>query len=117
MEKVKGKDLNLLLEVDPGADEKTIKTAFRKKALTCHPDKNSDIKDAALFRELSDALKVLANPSTRRTRKEYDTILKLGRLMRMNGSDRGEFSEIDEMDSSWRKPFHSYKQCFGSISF
>ena len=110
MEKVKGKDLYLLLEVEPGADEKTIKTAFRKKALTCHPDKNSDIKDAALFREPSDALKVLANPSTRRTRKEYDTDLKARKANedeRMNESDRGEFSEIDEMDSSWRKPIHS----------
>ena len=69
--KVKEKYLYLHLEVEPGADKNTIKTAFRKKALTCHPDKNSDIKDAALFREPSDALKVLANPSTRRTRKEY----------------------------------------------
>ena len=36
------KDLYALLEIEPDADEKTIKKAYRKKALTCHPDKNPD---------------------------------------------------------------------------
>ncbi len=39
---LKEKDLYALLEIEPDADEKTIKKAYRKKALTCHPDKNPD---------------------------------------------------------------------------
>ena len=37
-------DLYALLEIETDADEKTIKKAYRKKALTCHPDKNPDNK-------------------------------------------------------------------------
>ncbi len=44
MERVKDLDLYQLLEVEQDADEKTLKTAYRKKALTCHPDKNPDNK-------------------------------------------------------------------------
>jgi curved DNA-binding protein CbpA len=44
MDRVKDLDLYELLEVEPDADEKTLKTAYRKKALTCHPDKNPDNK-------------------------------------------------------------------------
>ncbi|KAH6926954.1 hypothetical protein HPB50_024291 [Hyalomma asiaticum] len=36
-----------LLQVAVGADEKEIKSAYRKKALTCHPDKNPDNPRAA----------------------------------------------------------------------
>jgi curved DNA-binding protein CbpA len=44
MDRVKDLDLYQLLEVEQDADEKTLKTAYRKKALTCHPDKNPDNK-------------------------------------------------------------------------
>eukprot|EP00088_Acartia_fossae_P020911 TRINITY_DN2241_c0_g1_i2.p1 TRINITY_DN2241_c0_g1~~TRINITY_DN2241_c0_g1_i2.p1 ORF type:complete len:297 (-),score=88.69 TRINITY_DN2241_c0_g1_i2:197-1087(-) len=74
MDKVKDKDLYELLGVEPDADEKTIRKAYRKKALTCHPDKNQDNKEAVkLFHELSDALEVLTDSSTR---KAYDDVLK-----------------------------------------
>jgi len=74
MERVKDLDLYLLLEVDTDADVKTIKKAYRKKALTCHPDKNPDNpKAVALFHQLSDALEVLADENAR---KAYDNVLK-----------------------------------------
>ena len=38
MERIKDLDLYLLLKVEPDATEKAIKKAYRKKALTCHPD-------------------------------------------------------------------------------
>ena len=66
MERVKDLDLYLLLEVDTDADVKTIKKAYRKKALSCHPDKNPDNpKAVALFHQLSDALEVLADENAR----------------------------------------------------
>jgi len=74
MERVKDLDLYLLLEVDTDADVKTIKKAYRKKALSCHPDKNPDNpKAVALFHQLSDALEVLADENAR---KAYDNVLK-----------------------------------------
>ena len=60
MERVKGLDLYELLGVEVVADAKTIKKAYRKKALTCHPDKNPDDKKAIeLFHQLSGKLKAL----------------------------------------------------------
>ena len=74
MEKVKDLDLYLLLGVDPDADESTIKKAYRKKALTCHPDKNPDNPKAAeLFHQLSDAIAVL---SDEKAKAAYDNLLK-----------------------------------------
>jgi len=74
MDRVKALDLYLLLDVEPDADEKVIKKAYRKKALTCHPDKNPDNKEAiALFHQLSDALEVLTDEASRRA---YDNVLK-----------------------------------------
>jgi len=74
MERVKGLDLYELLGVEVTSDAKTIKKAYRKKALTCHPDKNPDDKKAIeLFHQLSDALEVLADENTR---KAYDNVLK-----------------------------------------
>ena len=74
MEKVKDLDLYLLLGVDSEADESVIKKAYRKKALTCHPDKNPDNPKAAeLFHQLSEALAVLTDE---KARKAYDNLLK-----------------------------------------
>ena len=74
MDKVKNQDLYLLLGVEPEADENTIKKAYRKKALTCHPDKNPDNPKAAeLFHQLSEALTVLTDENAR---KAYDNVLK-----------------------------------------
>ena len=75
MERVKGLDLYELLGVEVTSDEKNIKKAYRKKALTCHPDKNPDDKKAIeLFHQLSDALEVLTDENTR---KAYDNVLKV----------------------------------------
>ncbi|XP_035666139.1 dnaJ homolog subfamily C member 17-like [Branchiostoma floridae] len=67
-------DLYGLLEIDPSADEKTIKKAYRKKALTCHPDKNPDNPKAAdLFHQLSKALEVLTDVAAKAA---YDKVLR-----------------------------------------
>jgi DnaJ family protein C protein 17 len=66
------KDQNLyqLFGVANDADEATIKTAYRKKALVCHPDKNPDDPQATEnFRHLTEALTILIDPNAR---KSYD---------------------------------------------
>lgn len=67
-------DLYQLLEIEPSADEKAIKKAYRKKALKCHPDKNpGDNKAAELFLKLSKVLEILCDADAR---KSYDHLLK-----------------------------------------
>jgi len=72
MENLKNVDLYKLFEVESDADVTTIKKAFRKVILTCHPDKNpNDKKAAKKFRQLNDALKLLTDTASRKT---YDDL-------------------------------------------
>ena len=83
MDKVKDLDLYLLLGVDPDADETVIKKAYRKKALTCHPDKNPDNPKAAeLFHQLSEAIAVLTDE---KAKAAYDNLLKARKRREIEG--------------------------------
>ncbi|XP_043277176.1 dnaJ homolog subfamily C member 17 [Venturia canescens] len=67
-------DLYALIGTVAEASTKEIKTAYRKKALSCHPDKNPDNPKAAeLFHQLSRALEILTDDSARAA---YDKVLK-----------------------------------------
>ena len=55
-----------LLGVDRSADEKELKSAFRKMAMKHHPDRNPDDKLAeAKFKEIGEAYEVLKDPQKR----------------------------------------------------
>lgn len=67
-------DLYELLEVPFDACEKEIRTAYRKKALKLHPDKNQDNPEAKQrFQELCAALQILTDTSAKAA---YDRVLK-----------------------------------------
>lgn len=57
-----------LLEVDKEADQRTIKKAFRKKAMKHHPDKGGDPEK---FKEISKAYETLSDPEKRELYNEY----------------------------------------------
>ncbi|TGG39610.1 molecular chaperone DnaJ [Duncaniella freteri] len=60
------RDYYEVLGVDKNADEKTIKSAYRKKAIQYHPDKNPGDKEAEeKFKEAAEAYDVLSNPDKR----------------------------------------------------
>ena len=48
MENLKNVDLYKLFSVEPDANVASIKKAYRKALLTCHPDKNPNDKKAAM---------------------------------------------------------------------
>merc|ERR1712217_288097 len=64
-----------VLEVPKDADEKAIKSAYRKLALKWHPDKNPDDRQTAeiKFREVAEAYEVLSNPEKRKNYDLYGT--------------------------------------------
>lgn len=68
-----GKDLYAILEIDKGASDAEIKSAYKKLAAKWHPDKNPDNKDEATqkFMAISQAFDVLKNPEKR---KLYDQV-------------------------------------------
>lgn len=55
-----------LLEVERTADDKTIKSSYRRIAMQCHPDKNPGCKDSeAKFKAVSQAYDCLKDPQKR----------------------------------------------------
>lgn len=64
------RDYYEILGVDKGADEKALKSAYRKLAMKFHPDKNPGDKEAeAKFKEINEAYEILTDS---RKRKLYD---------------------------------------------
>jgi molecular chaperone DnaJ len=89
-----------LLEVERTADDKTIKSSYRRLAMICHPDKNPGCKDSeAKFKAISEAYDCLKDPQKRAA---YD---RFGKAAFQNGGpgagrggaqDFGGFSDIFE---------------------
>lgn len=64
------RDYYEVLGVERGADEKTIKSAYRKLAMKYHPDKNPGDKEAeAKFKEINEAYEILSDDEKR---QRYD---------------------------------------------
>ncbi|KAK4156050.1 DnaJ subfamily C member 17 [Chaetomidium leptoderma] len=61
----RGDDLFALLATDATASESDIRRAFRRKALTAHPDKAGDAYDPALYERIERARDVLVTPEAR----------------------------------------------------
>ena len=85
-----------LLQVERGADEKTLKTAYRRIAMECHPDRNPGCKvSEEKFKAISVAYDCLKDPQKRAA---YD---RFGHAAFKNGGmggaqDFGSFSDIFE---------------------
>ncbi len=69
------KDYYQILGVDPDADSKAIKLAYRKLARKYHPDVSEQHDAEARFKEVAEAYEVLKDPSRR---AEYDELRKYG---------------------------------------
>ncbi|MGE9553741.1 curved DNA-binding protein [Erwinia amylovora] len=65
------KDYYALLEVDPSADLKAIKTAYRRLARKYHPDVSSEKDAESKFKEMAEAYEVLKDSEKR---AEYDLL-------------------------------------------
>ena len=88
-----------LLQVERGADERAIKSAYRKLAMECHPDRNPGCKQSEeKFKAISEAYECLKDPQKRAA---YD---RFGHAAFRNGGfggnggaqDFGSFSDIFE---------------------
>src|SRR3954464_1369296 len=89
-----------LLQVERSADDRTIKSSYRRLAMECHPDRNPGCKDSeARFKAISEAYDCLKDPQKRAA---YD---RFGHAAFRNGGgfgggagaqDFGSFSDIFE---------------------
>ncbi|MEG1041119.1 curved DNA-binding protein [Pseudomonas sp. NUPR-001] len=69
------KDYYKILGVEPTADDKAIKTAYRKLARKYHPDVSKERDAEEKFKEVNEAHDVLSSPEKR---AEYDELRKYG---------------------------------------
>ena len=68
------RDLYEVLGLQKGADEKEIKSAFRKLAIKYHPDKNPGDKEAEeKFKEINEAYQVLSDPQKKAQYDQFGT--------------------------------------------
>ncbi|MFQ5943287.1 MAG: DnaJ C-terminal domain-containing protein [Anaerolineales bacterium] len=80
------KDYYKILGVDRGADDKEIKSAYRKLALKYHPDKNPDSEEH--FKEINEAYEVLGDSDKR---SKYDRLGSSYRTWERAGRAPGGF--------------------------
>lgn len=91
-----------VLGVARDADEKALKSAFRKKAMEYHPDRNPGCKEAeAKFKEMSEAYEVLSDPQKRQI---YDRFGKAG--LNGHGGANG---------SAHARPEDIFRDVFGDV--
>ncbi|TWI58337.1 curved DNA-binding protein [Pseudomonas duriflava] len=96
------KDYYAVLGVDPGADEKAIKTAYRKLARKYHPDVSKESNAESRFKEISEAYEVLRDPGKR---AEYDQLRRYGQA-----------GQAFEPPPGWR-PSGGFEDLDGNVHF
>jgi len=91
-------DFYELLECSRGADDATIKAAYRKLAMKYHPDKNGGSKEhEARFKAINEAYDVLKDPQKRAAYDRFGhAAFRGGAGGANNGADFGAFSDIFE---------------------
>lgn len=82
-----------LLQVERSADDKTIKSSYRRLAMECHPDRNPNCKvSEEKFKAISEAYDCLKDPQKRAA---YD---RFGKAAFQNGSGMGQGAPPDFSD-------------------
>ena len=85
-------DFYELLEVDRSADDKTIKSSYRRLAMQCHPDKNPGCTDSeAKFKAIGAAYACLSDPQKRAAYDRY------GHAAFQNGGGGAEFTDLGDI--------------------
>jgi len=87
-----------LLEVERTADEKTLKSSYRRLAMRYHPDKNPGCADSeARFKQISQAYDCLKDPQKRAAYDQYGhAAFQQGAGGNGSGGDFGDIGDIFE---------------------
>lgn len=98
------KDYYAVLGVDPAADDKAIKTAYRKLAREYHPDVSKHADAENRFKEVAEAYEVLHNAEKR---AEYDELRQARSRSQHAGSTSGDAGAHAQSDQDFADFFSS----------
>ncbi len=99
------KDYYKILGVDKKSSADDIKSAYRKKALQFHPDRNKEKSAEEKFKEAAEAYEVLSDPDKK---KQYDNIGKAGPIPGSGVDFSGGFGpemDLGEIFKRWNTVF------------
>ncbi|MEA3066326.1 MAG: molecular chaperone DnaJ [Sphingomonadales bacterium] len=87
-----------LLQVERGADGQALKSAYRRLAMECHPDRNPGCKDSeARFKAINEAYDCLKDPQKRAAYDRFGhAAFRNGGMGGAGAQDFGSFSDIFE---------------------
>mgnify|MGYP003635337150 FL=1 len=106
------KDYYKILGVEPDADIKVIKTAYRKLARQYHPDMNPDKGAEEKFKEVAEAYQVLKNE---KTRAEFDDLRKYGSQSQQGFRPPPGWQASHDSDFAGDSQSSGYSDFFNSI--
>ena len=106
------KDYYKILSVEPDADSKAIKTAYRKMARKYHPDVSEHHEAEEKFKEVSEAYEVLKDPEKR---AQYDELRRYGGQVPPQGWQQGGFSGSQAGGQSSHQFDGDFSDFFNSI--
>ncbi|XBS70179.1 curved DNA-binding protein [Acerihabitans sp. KWT182] len=112
------KDYYAALGVEPTADLKTIKTAYRRLARKYHPDVSTEPNAEGRFKDVAEAYEVLKDTDKR---AEYDELRKYGRSGRFEAppgwrpSGRGDNTGGDRAQEEYDFQQHDFSDFFESV--
>lgn len=106
------KDYYKILGVEPDADIKLIKTAYRKLARQYHPDMNPDKGAEEKFKEVAEAYQVLKNE---KTRAEFDDLRKYGSQSQQGFRPPPGWQASHDSSFAGDAQFSGYSDFFNSI--
>lgn len=96
-----------LLQVERSADDKTIKSAYRRLAMECHPDRNPNCKvSEEKFKAISEAYDCLKDPQKRAA---YDRFGKAA-FQNGNGNGHGAHAGFNDFGDIFETVFGEFMQ-------
>ena len=91
-------DFYELLEVERTADDRTIKSSYRRIAMECHPDRNPGCQDSeSRFKAVSRAYDCLKDPQKRAAYDRFGHAAFNGGMGGAGGGDGQEFGDIGDI--------------------